>query len=124
MLVKEILKATKLDAKLTLVNDGEKALSCIEKWSKSNRPDLVLLDLNLPKKDAREVLQQIREKDPSVRVAALTGFDLQSDIAMEWESRVDGYLVKPIGLDEMDRTAERLKALMESIPLHNASSKQ
>lgn len=116
ILVQEILKATNLDAKLTLVKDGEKAVHCIERWSESNRPDLVLLDLNLPKEDAREVLAQIRRKDPTVRVAALTGFDLNSDIAREWESRVDGYLVKPIGLDEFGRTAERLKTLMQSIP--------
>jgi CheY-like chemotaxis protein len=119
MLVKEIVKATNLEAKITLVKDGDRAVSCIEKWSESNRPDLVLLDLNLPKKDAREVLEQIRKKDPTVRVAALTGFDLQSDIAREWESQVDGYLVKPIGLEELDRTAERLRAMMQSIPPRN-----
>ena len=115
MLVNDIVKATNLDAKLTLVKDGEKAVRCIERWSGSDRPDLVLLDLNLPKTDAREVLERIRSKDPTVRVAALTGFDMQSDIAKEWEGRVDGYLVKPIGLDELDRTAEKLKALMQSI---------
>jgi chemotaxis family two-component system response regulator Rcp1 len=117
MLVQEILKETNLDAKLTLVKDGEKAVHCIERWSESNRPDLVLLDLNLPKMDAREVLAHIRKKDPTVRVAALTGFGLQSDIAREWESQVDGYLVKPIGLDELSRTAERLRMLMQSIPV-------
>jgi CheY-like chemotaxis protein len=116
LLVREILKATDLDAKVTLVKDGEKAVNCIEKWSGSNRPDLVLLDLNLPKRDSREVLEFIRKKDPTVRVIALTGFDMQSDIAKEWESRVDGYLVKPIGLEELSRTAERLKALMQSLP--------
>lgn len=120
MLVKEILKSTKLDAKLTLVKDGEKAVSCIEQWSRSKRPDLVLLDLNLPKRDSREVLEFIRKKDPTVRVVALTGFDMQSDIAQEWESRVDGYLVKPIGLEELSRTAERLKELMQSLPHRSA----
>jgi CheY-like chemotaxis protein len=124
MLVREIVKATNLEAKLTLVKDGDKAAHCIERWTESNRPDLVLLDLNIPKKDAGEVLEQIRKKDPSVRVAALTGFGLQSDIALEWESRVDGYLVKPIGLDELDRTAERLKALMQSIPSRGTFPKQ
>jgi len=117
MLVKEIIEATSLDVKLTLVKDGEKAVSCVEKWSASHRPDLVLLDLNLPRRDAREVLEFIRKKDPTVRVVALTGFDMQSDIAREWESRVDGYLVKPIGLDELNRTAEKLKGLIQSIPI-------
>ena len=116
MLVKDIVKATNLDTKLTLVKDGEKAVRCIERWSGSDRPDLVLLDLNLPKRDAVEVLERIRRKDPTVRVAALTGFDMQSDVAKDWEGRVEGYLVKPIGLDEMDRTAERLKVLMQAIP--------
>lgn len=83
MLVREIVKATNLEAKLTLVKDGDKAARCIERWTESDRPDLVLLDLNLPKRDAHEVLEQICKKDPSVRVAALTGFDLQSDIALE-----------------------------------------
>jgi DNA-binding response OmpR family regulator len=104
-----------------LVKDGEKAVSCIEKWSKSNRPDLVLLDLNLPKRDAGEVLEQIRKKDPTVRVAALTGFDLQSDVAQEWKERVDGYLVKPIGMAELDSTAERLRAMMQSITAGGSS---
>ncbi len=116
MLVREIVRATNLETKMTLVKDGDKAVRCIERWTETNRPDLVLLDINLPKRDSREVLEQIRKKDPSVRVAALTGFDLQSDIALEWESRVDGYLVKPIGLDELDRTVERLRALLQSIP--------
>ncbi len=120
MLVHEIVKATNLESKVTLVKDGNKAVRCIEKWSESNRPDLVLLDLNLPKKDAREVLGHIRKKDPTVREAALT-FDMQSDIAQEWESQVDGYLVKPIGLVELDRTAERLRAMMQSIPSRNPS---
>lgn len=116
MLVNEIVKATNLDAKITLVKDGEKAVRCIERWSETNRPDLVLLDLNLPKMDAGKVLERIRLKDPTVRVAALTGFGMQSDIAQEWEGRLDGYLVKPIGLDELSRTAERLRMMMQSIP--------
>ena len=121
MMVKEMLKATNIDARLTLIKDGEKAVSCIEKWSKSNRPDLVLLDLNLPKRDSGEILEQIRKKDPTVRVAALTGFDLQSDVAREWESRVDGYLVKPIGMEELDSTAEKLRTMMQSIAARGSS---
>jgi len=124
MLVREIVKATNLETKMTLVKDGEKAVRCIERWTETSRPDLVLLDINLPKRDSGEVLEQIRKKDPSVRVAALTGFDLQSDIALEWQNRVDGYLVKPIGLDELDRTAERLRALMQSIPSRSTFPKQ
>jgi CheY-like chemotaxis protein len=123
MLVREIVESTKLQARISLVKDGDKAVSCIERWSESNRPDLVLLDLNLPKTDSREVLERIRKKDPTVRVVALTGFDLQSDMARQWEGWVDGYLVKPIGLEELARTAERLRAMMLSIPARSDSKK-
>lgn len=116
MLAREIVEATGLNVRMTMIKDGEKAVRCIESWSHSNRPDLVLLDINIPKKDAREVLELIRSKDRTVRVAALTGFDRQSDIAREWEGWVDGYIVKPIGLEELDQTAEELRTMLQSIP--------
>jgi CheY-like chemotaxis protein len=69
-LMREILEASPVHLELATVPDGVEAISYLRKkgsYERAHRPDLVLLDLNLPRKDGREVLQEIKE-DPKLRL--------------------------------------------------------
>jgi two-component system, chemotaxis family, response regulator Rcp1 len=89
---------------LSVVNDGEAAISYLRRegeYSNAARPDLVLLDLNLPKKDGREVLAEVKE-DPDLKtipVIVLTTSAAESDILRSYELHANSYVTKPVGLD-------------------------
>ena len=84
-LTKEALEDSKLSINLNVVEDGVQALRYLQKkdeYSKVTSPDLILLDLNLPRKDGREVLSELRE-DPDLRfipVVVLTTSEADEDI--------------------------------------------
>ena len=94
-------------ARLTLhvVSDGEQALAFLRKkppYEKAPRPDLVLLDLNLPKIDGREVLRQIKGEQAlkSIPVVILTTSEAHKDIAQSYSMGANSYVSKPLSLDE------------------------
>jgi len=70
----------------------------------SQRPDLILLDLNLPRMDGREVLGLIKEHENLKRIPTviLTTSDAESDIVMSYQLQANCYLSKPVGLDEFE----------------------
>src|SRR5215475_9738411 len=89
----------------TLVVNGEEAMDYLQRrgiFARAPRPDLVLLDLGLPKKDGREVLAEIRA-DESLRdipVVVLTGSNDEADRAHSQMLEVESYLVKPVSLNK------------------------
>ncbi len=89
---------------LSVVSDGEQAMAFIRKAGKYadvDRPDLILLDLNLPGKDGREVLAELKE-DPdlkSIPVIVLTTSSAEGDVDRCYETHANSYVVKPIGVD-------------------------
>jgi len=89
---------------LSVVNDGEDAMAYLHRegaYSHAVRPDLVLLDLNLPKKDGREVLAEVK-KDPDLKtipIIVLTTSAAESDILRSYELHANSYVTKPVGLD-------------------------
>jgi len=91
------------DVAISVVNDGEKALAYLSgraPYEHVARPDLVILDLNLPKVDGREVLAEIKQ-DPSLKkipVVILTSSDAPSDVVRSYELGANSYVTKPIGL--------------------------
>lgn len=104
-LTRDALKDGKLFVNLSVVEDGEKALQFLrraEPYPNAPRPDLILLDLNLPRKDGREVLAEIKQ-DPLLRnipVVVLTTSDAERDIARSYDLGCNCYATKPVGLDE------------------------
>ena len=115
-LVREMFQEAKLVNSLTVVGDGVEALACLRregKYATMKQPDLVLLDLNLPRKDGREVLAEIR-KDPDLKripVVVLTGSKAEEDILQAYDLDADAYLSKPIDLYQILRLIKAVDAL-------------
>lgn len=103
-LTKEALHETKLKVNLSIVMDGEQALKFLKKeddYRDAKTPDLILLDLNLPKVDGRAVLKEIKEHPELKRipVAVLTMSQADEDILQSYNLHVNCYITKPLNLD-------------------------
>ena len=115
-LVREMFQEAKLVNSLNVVGDGVEALACLRregKYATMKQPDLVLLDLNLPRKDGREVLAEI-PKDPDLKripVVVLTGSKAEEDILQAYDLDADAYLSKPIDLYQILRLIKAVDAL-------------
>ena len=104
-LTQEAFKEGRFAHRLSVVEDGEEAIRFLRQngnYDGAPRPDLILLDLNLPKKDGRELLAEIKE-DPGLRhipVVVLTTSDAQQDISRAYKLHANCYLTKPIQMDD------------------------
>jgi CheY-like chemotaxis protein len=113
-LTKEVLKESKVSNNLTVASNGEEALACLRKQGKYKgtvRPDLILLDLNLPIKDGREVLAQIKEDPDLKRIPAvvLTTSKAEEDILKTYNLHANCYVTKPVDLDQFVRVVKSLE---------------
>ena len=101
----EALKEAKVRNNLHTVEDGVEALAFLRRegrYAEAPRPDLVLLDLNLPKMNGREVLAEIKE-DPDLRripVVILTISQAEQDIVKSYNLHANCYITKPVDLDQ------------------------
>jgi two-component system, chemotaxis family, response regulator Rcp1 len=98
----------------TLVVDGAEAMDYLQRrgiFARAPRPDLILLDLELPKKDGREVLAEIRgaENLREIPVVVLTGSTDEADMAHTQMLQVESYLVKPVNLSKFLDVVRELK---------------
>ena len=104
-LTKEALKDAKVINNLHVADDGIEALNFLKrqgKYKDAIRPDLILLDLNLPKKDGREVLGEIKA-DPGLRqipVVILTTSKAEEDILKTYDLHANCYITKPVDLEK------------------------
>lgn len=104
-LIKEVLKEGKIQSNLSIVLDGEEALSFLkqtDQYIDAVRPDLIILDLNLPKKDGREILSDIKE-DPALKhipVIVLTTSNAPNDILNMYTSHANCFITKPADFDQ------------------------
>ena len=103
-LTQEALKENKIRNNLHVAKDGVEAMKFLRKMNGhagAPRPDLILLDLNLPKKDGREVLTEIKtdEKLRSIPVVILTTSDADDDVAKAYQMYANCYVRKPIDLN-------------------------
>ena len=119
-LTMETLEESKLDIDLNVVNDGVEAMAYLNKQGKYKsvtRPDLVLLDLNMPKKDGREVLAEIRadEKLKALPVVILTTSSSEEDILKSYNTGVNCYISKPVGLEEFIKVVKVFEAFWFTI---------
>ena len=114
-LTQEVLKGGDIRKHLTVVRDGVEALSYLRRegrYRDAPRPDVVLLDLNLPKMDGQEVLKRIRT-DPAlwtIPVIVLTTSGAEGDVAGALAEQAVSYLQKPVDLIEFTRIVEGLVA--------------
>lgn len=104
-LTKEALSEAKSTTRLHITHDGVAALEFLKKegpYGESPQPDLVLLDLNLPKKSGFEVLTQMKQ-DPILRtipVIILTSSNAETDVRKCYEHHANAYITKPVDLEQ------------------------
>jgi two-component system response regulator len=107
-LTRDALAEAKVLNDLHVVTDGEAALDFVYRrgeYADSPRPDLILLDLNLPKRSGLEVLEEIKT-DPQLRripIAVLTTSDEDRDIIGAYDRHVNAYMTKPVEFEEFAR---------------------
>lgn len=115
VLTQEALKASKVLVHISVVDDGEKALQYLRRegpYASVVKPDLVLLDLNLPKLDGREVLKAMRgdEHLRQVPVVVLTTSSSEADILQAYGLGGNCYITKPVGFDAFRRIVKAIEA--------------
>lgn len=103
----EALKEGMIGGNLTVARDGVEALNILHQENRYGdilRPDLILLDLNLPKKDGREVLAEIKndERLRKIPVVVLTTSEAEQDIQRAYELHANCYIIKPFDLDRFN----------------------
>jgi chemotaxis family two-component system response regulator Rcp1 len=106
----EVFKQAKLRNVLHIAEDGETALAMLRDPAR-RRPDLILLDLNLPGIDGREVLQDIKS-DPallSIPVCILTTSRAEQDILNAYQRHTNCYIVKPVDLNQFIQVVQQIQ---------------
>lgn len=111
------LKKGKVETELYLAEDGEKALDYLrhagifEEPNSSPRPDLILLDINLPKIDGKEVLRQIRsdEKLKTIPIVMLTTSSAERDVMESYKLGVNAYINKPVNVEDFYQIIQKLE---------------
>jgi two-component system, chemotaxis family, response regulator Rcp1 len=115
----EALRAGEVPCRISLVRDGEEALEFLFRQGKFRRapqPDMILLDLQLPKIDGREVLQKVKvdEKLQRIPVVVLTSSHAHREILQSENLHVESYLTKPFDLSEFNTVVKSLRKYMLS----------
>ena len=104
LLIREAFEHNKVHNNLSVVNDGEQALAYLRgdgQYAGAPRPDLVLLDLNLPRKDGREVLAEVKndERLRTIPVVVLTTSEAEEDVLKSYELHANAYVTKPVDFE-------------------------
>ena len=113
-LTREAFKEAKLANRLHVVGDGVEAMAYLRRegpYATAGRPDLILLDPNLPKKDGREVLAEIKAEDDLKRipVVVLTTSQAEQDILKVYDLHANCYITKPVDLDQFLRVVQSVE---------------
>jgi chemotaxis family two-component system response regulator Rcp1 len=113
-LTRETLLDSKLLNHMSVVNNGVEAMAYLRREGKyvdATRPDLILLDLNLPKKDGREVLAEIKvdERLRRIPVVVLTTSSAEKDILQTYDLHANCYITKPVNLDQFSAVVRAIE---------------
>ena len=113
-LTREALREADLEVELTAVADGEQALAFLRNEGEhagAPRPDLILLDLNLPRKDGREVLKEIRQDEAlrHIPVVILSTSQAEQDIVQSYRLGANAFVTKPAEIDQFFQVVQSLE---------------
>ena len=119
-LTMEALRETKVNNNLNVVKDGAEALAFLNRkgeYSDAARPDLILLDLNIPGKDGREVLEEIKvdEQLGRIPVVILTTSRAEEDILKTYDLHANCYITKPVDLSQFIRVVQSIETFWLTI---------
>jgi len=110
----EALKDSRVRNRLIVVKDGEEAISYLQakgKYQHALRPDLILLDLNMPKKNGRDVLREIKN-DPKLKripVVILTTSQAEDDIVHTYDLHANCYITKPVDFNQFLKVVKSIE---------------
>jgi CheY-like chemotaxis protein len=112
-LIEEVFEEAKIKNKLHVAEDGEEAMLYLRgkgKFLGSSRPDIIILDLNLPNKDGREVLREVKEDSSlkNIPVVILTTSGAKKDILKAYDLHANAYIIKPLDFDQFIKVAESI----------------
>jgi CheY-like chemotaxis protein len=120
LITREAVESSKVANNLNVVSNGEQALQYLRReapYEDAARPGLILLDLNLPRLDGREVLAQIKQ-DPDLRripVVVLTTSSLDEDIVRSYDLHANAYVTKPVDFDQFMSVVRQVDEFFVSI---------
>jgi CheY-like chemotaxis protein len=120
VIAKEALKASRLKSKLTVVPDGVEALKYLRRedgYADAERPDLILLDLNLPKKSGHEVLAEVKG-DPKLRkipIVVLTTSGATEDVERSYDLHANVFVTKPVDFDHFTEVVKQIDDFFLSV---------
>jgi two-component system, chemotaxis family, response regulator Rcp1 len=115
LLAREALEYAKVCNRLHLVTDGVEAIAFLRRegpYAAAPRPDLILLDLNLPKKDGRQVLSEIKSDEDLkfIPVVVLTTSSADADVIQSYGLHANCYIVKPVDFDKFADVVRTLES--------------
>lgn len=119
-LITEVLNDNKVYSSLYIVNDGVEAMRFLKnegKYKTVPKPDLIILDLNLPKKDGREVLAEIKSDEglKHIPIVIMTISQAEEDILKSYNLHANCYITKPIDLDQFIKVVKSIEDFWFSI---------
>jgi len=113
LMIEEALGSTGAPRTVYVVNDGEEALAFLRQtgqFSQAPRPDVVLLDLNMPRMDGRQVLAEVKAdaKLRSIPIVVLTTSQSPADIVSSYSLHANAYVTKPMNLDDLTEVVHKI----------------
>lgn len=115
-LVQEAFRESDLNFRLNVVSDGIEALALLRKpetYSQPGRPHAILLDLNLPRKNGLEILDEIKSDSQlkDIPIIVLTSSDRDLDVLVAYKKQANAYLIKPATLNQFDEVIDAVVKL-------------
>jgi CheY-like chemotaxis protein len=120
LVTREALDEGKVVNRLNVVGDGVEAMAYLRrsgKYADAARPDLVLLDLNLPKRDGRQVLEDVKS-DPDLRripIVVLTTSEAEEDVLRSYDLHANAYVTKPVDFDRFVEVIQQIDEFFISV---------
>lgn len=120
LMTREAFEEHKVRNRLNVVSDGVEALAYLRregKYAEAVRPDLVLLDLNLPRRDGREVLAEIKKDEDlhHIPVVVLTTSQADEDILCSYQLHANAYVTKPVDFDRFISVVRQIDDFFVSV---------
>jgi CheY-like chemotaxis protein len=120
LLIREAFEDNKVANRLHVVADGVEALEFMRQqgqYADAPRPDLVLLDLNLPRKDGREVLAEVKRDDGlrTIPVVVLTTSQAEEDVLRSYDLHANAYVTKPVDFDRFIGVVRQIDQFFVSV---------
>jgi two-component system, chemotaxis family, response regulator Rcp1 len=120
LIAREALRAGRLSTRLSVVNDGMEEMAYLrrtDQYADAERPDLILLDLNLPKKSGHEVLAEVKADDSLRRipVVVLSTSVAAADIVKSYDLHANVYVAKPVDFDDFAQVVKQIDDFFVSV---------